>query len=425
MPAAPATDLRERHTQWRDEYARLKGLSLSLDMTRGKPSPEQLDLSNRILGLPGDDYMDADGTDTRNYGGLDGLPAVKQLFGEILGVAAHNVIVGGNSSLTMMYDTLARACQFGVAGGGTGEPWNRVAGRKFICPAPGYDRHFLITEHLGFELVAVAMTGHGPDMDQVESLVAGDAAVKGIWCVPKYNNPDGVCYDGDTVRRLAAMQTAAADFRIMWDNAYAEHHLGDLDDERPALENIARHCGLAGNPDRVIQFASTSKITHPGSGVAAMAASEANVADAKAHIAVQSIGPDKVNQLRLLKLFGDLAGLRAQMKKHAALVRPKFDLVLEILERELGGLGIAQWSRPKGGYFINLNVADGTAARVVQLAGEAGVKLTKAGAPFPYGKDPRDRNVRIAPTFPALDDIRQATEVLAACVKLAAGEHDR
>ena len=410
MPATPSNN-------WRDEYARLKGLSLSLDMTRGKPSPAQLDLSNRVLSLPGDDYRDDDGTDTRNYGGLDGLPAVKELFGAILGVAPQNVIVGGNSSLTMMYDTLARACQFGVVGGDG--PWNRLRERKFICPAPGYDRHFLVTEHLGFQLIAVEMTDHGPDMAQVESLVAGDDTIKGIWCVPKYSNPDGACYDGETVRRLAEMKTAAADFRIMWDNAYAEHHLGE---DRPVLENIAQHCEAADNPNRVIQFASTSKISHPGSGVAAMAGSDANIADARAHIAVQSIGPDKVNQLRLLKLFGDLAGLRAQMKKHAALVRPKFDLVLEILERELGGLGIVRWSKPKGGYFISLDIADGTAKRVVQLADEAGVKLTAAGAPFPYGKDPRDRNVRIAPTFPSLDDIRQATEVLTTCVKLAASE---
>ena len=397
-----------------NEYARLKGLSLSLDMTRGKPSLQQLDLSNRILALPGADYRDEDGTDTRNYGGLDGLPAVRRLFGDILGVAGDEVIVGGNSSLSMMYDTLARACQFGVVGGG---PWNGVAKRKFICPVPGYDRHFLITEHLGFELLPVPMTDHGPDMAQVESLAAGDDTIKGIWCVPKYSNPTGVCYDSETVRRLAGMETAAADFRIMWDNAYAEHHLGEY---RPVLENIARHCEAAGNPNRVIQFASTSKINHPGSGVAAMSASADNLADARSHIAVQSIGPDKVNQLRLLKLFGDLAGLRTHMKKHATLVKPKFDLVLEILERELGGLG--QWSKPKGGYFINLDVADGTAARVVQLAAEVGVKLTAAGAPFPHGKDPHDRNVRIAPTFPSPDDIRQATEVLAVCVKLAASE---
>ena len=410
-------DLHTLHPQWRDEYARLKGRSLSLDMTRGKPSPQQLDLSNRILTLPGDDYVDDDGTDLRNYGGLDGLPAAKRLFGDLLEVAPQQVIVGGNSSLTLMYETLARACQFGVVGGE--RPWNHITKRKFICPTPGYDRHFQITEHLGFELLAVEMTEHGPDMAQVESLVAEDDSIMGIWCVPKYSNPTGACYDADTVARLAAMKTAATDFRILWDNAYAEHHFSD---ERPELENIMQHCAAAGNPHRVILFASTSKICHPGSGVAAMAASDANVADAKAHIAVQSIGPDKVNQLRMLKLFGDRAGLRTHMKKHAALVKPKFDLVLEILERELGDLGIAQWSRPQGGYFISLDGVDGSATQVVQLALDAGVKLTAAGAPFPYGKDPHDRNVRIAPTFPSLSDIRQATEVLAACVKLASAK---
>ena len=416
MSTAPTHQASDRHRQLLDEYARLKGLSLSLDMTRGKPSAEQLDLSNRILALPADDYLE-DGIDTRNYGTPDGLPAVKKLFGGILGVAPENVIVGGNSSLAMMYDSVARACQFGVPDGAG--PWNRIDRRKFICPAPGYDRHFRITEHLGFELIAVAMNDHGPDMDQVESLVAADDTIKGIWCVPKYSNPDGTCYGGETVGRLAAMKTAAADFRIIWDNAYAEHHLSD---HHPVLENIARCCESAGNPNRVIQFASTSKICHPGSGVAAMAAGEANIADAKRHITVQSIGPDKVNQLRLLKLFGDLAGLRAQMKKHAAVVKPRFDLVLEILERQLGGLGIARWSKPKGGYFISLDIPDGKAKRAVQLAAEAGVKLTSAGAPFPFGIDPRDRNIRIAPTFPPLDDIRQATEVLATCVKLAASE---
>jgi DNA-binding transcriptional MocR family regulator len=276
-----------------------------------------------------------------------------------------------------------------------------------------------VTEHLGFQLIAVEMDGNGPDMNQVESLVAGDDTIKGIWCVPRYSNPDGTCYSRQTVQRLANMDTAATDFRIMWDNAYAEHHLSD---DFPALENIAQCCQSAGNQNRVVQFASTSKISHPGSGVAAMAGSEANIAAAKEHISVQSIGPDKVNQFRHLMLFNDLAGLRAHMKKHAALIKPKFDRVLEILQRQLGDLGIAQWTKPKGGYFISLDIADGNAKRVVQLAAEAGVKLTAAGAPFPYGVDPRDRNIRIAPTFPSLDDINQATEVLATCVKLAASE---
>lgn len=404
--------LRAARNQIEKQYAEFKSLNLSLDITRGKPSASQLDLSNDLLSLPGEDYS-ANGTDARNYGGIDGLAAMKALFAEILQVDANNVIVGGNSSLTMMYDTLARACQFGVCGGEG--PWNNQRKRKFLCPTPGYDRHFAITEHLGFELIAVDINDHGPDMHQVESLVAADQQIKGIWCVPKYSNPTGSCYSDEVVQRLASMP-AAPDFRILWDNAYAEHHLTA---QQPALANILDHCVAAGNPNRVIEFASTSKISHPGSGVAAMAASEENITDTRDHLAIQTIGPDKVNQLRHLKLFGDLGGLRRHMKKHAALVKPKFDLVDSTLTRDLGSLGIAQWTRPLGGYFISLDIPDGFARRVVELAGEAGVKLTNAGAPFPYGKDPRDRNIRIAPTFPVLEEVGQATEILAACVKLA------
>lgn len=408
------------HQQILAEYNRLKSLSLSLDMTRGKPSVEQLDLSNQLLTLPGAnarDYFDDAGTDVRNYGGVDGLPAMKQLFADILEVVPQNVIVGGNSSLAMMYDTLVRACQFGVVDGEA--PWNQTPQRAFICPTPGYDRHFLVTEHLGFKLIAVDMNEHGPDMDQVESLVAEQDAIKGIWCVPKYSNPDGVCYSDETVQRLVQMKTAATDFRIMWDNAYAEHHLSE---HRPSLENIAKCCEEAGNPNRVIQFASTSKISHPGSGVAAIASSDANIADAKKHISVQSIGPDKTNQLRQLRLFSSLTALRDHMKKHAQLIKPKFDAVLEILEHELGGLENIRWSKPQGGYFISLDIPSGKAKRAIQLAGDAGVILTAAGAPFPYGKDPHDCNIRIAPTFPPLADIKQATQVLTVCIKLAISE---
>ena len=407
-------ELRARRREFLDEYARLKDLSLSLDMTRGKPSAEQLDLSDALLSLPGE--SEAGGVDTRNYGGADGLAGARQLFAEILEVPPENVLVGGNASLTLMYETLARACLFGAPGGSG--PWSGIQNKKFICPAPGYDRHFTITEHLGFELLLVPMRDDGPDMDEVESLAGGDDSVKGIWCVPKYHNPTGACYGADTLARLASMR-AAPDFRILWDNAYAEHHLFD---DRPALGNIAQLCKEAGNTDRVVQFASTSKICHPGSGVAAMAASDANIADTRAHLAVQTIGPDKVNQLRLLKFFGGIENLRAHMKKHAALLRPKFEAIWEVLERELGGLGIAEWSKPRGGYFISLDIPDGCAARAVQLAAEAGVTLTAAGATFPHGKDPRDRNIRIAPTFPPLDDVRRACEVLAVCVKLAASE---
>ncbi len=403
--------------QLRERYAQFCSRALTLDMTRGKPSAAQLDLSNALLSLPGDDFCDAHGIDARNYGGLDGLAAMRELFGAILGVAADCVVVGGNSSLTMMYDVVARACQFGtVEGVGA---WNELPRRKFLCPSPGYDRHFAITEHLGFELIAVDIDDAGPNMTQVEKLVARDSSIKGIWCVPKYSNPTGACYDFDTVARLANMQCAAPDFRIMWDNAYAEHH---LDDAQPPLENIDAHCRAAGCANRAIQFASTSKMTHPGSGVAAMASSEANIADARAHIEAQSIGPDKVNQLRTLKFFGDLTGVRAHMKKHAAIIKPKFDATLEVLARELTGW--ATWSAPHGGYFINLDIADGCAKRAVQLARDAGVTLTAAGAPFPRGIDPRDRNIRIAPTFPPLDDVICASEVLAVCAKLAMCERD-
>jgi len=406
-------DLKPRKAEYQQLYEQIRQKHLSLDITRGKPSSAQLDLANALLELPGKHFT-VDGTDTRNYGGIDGLPEMKALFAEILGVEASNVIVGGNSSLNMMYDTLARACQFGVPDGE--KPWNQIENRKFLCPTPGYDRHFRVTEHLGFELIAVNLTDHGLDMDQIESLVSADHAIKGIWCVPKYSNPTGTCYDEDTVYRLAAMP-AAKDFRILWDNAYAEHHLTD---NPPHLDNIMTHCIAAGNANRVIEFASTSKISHPGSGVGALAASEDNIQDAKGHLGVQTIGPDKVNQLRHLLLFSDLQGLRTHMQKHAALVKPKFDLVDEVLTRELGGLGIAEWTRPQGGYFVSLDIPDGLAKQVIGLAADAGVKLTGAGAPFPYGKDPRDRNIRIAPTFPVLQEVGQATEVLATCIKLAA-----
>jgi len=411
----PLSLVAKNHSEIKDKYNNFKEMGLSLDITRGKPSAKQLDLANDLLNQPLDNYL-VGGVDSRNYGGIDGLPKMKQLFAEILEMAAENVIVGGNSSLTMMYETLARACQFGVPGGQ--QPWNNIKGRKFLCPTPGYDRHFLITEHLGFELIPVDITSEGPDMDQVEVLAAADNTIKGIWCVPKYSNPTGDSCSEETVRRLAEMK-ATPDFRIMWDNAYAEHH---LDDSPSALANIMSFCIAAGNENRVIEFASTSKISHPGSGVAAMAASSENISDAKRHMSVQTIGPDKVNQLRHLQLFGNLNGLRAHMRQHAILIKPKFDLVLNILQRDLGNLGIASWTSPRGGYFISLDVPNGTAKRVVELANNAGVKLTSAGAPFPYGKDPDDRNIRIAPTFPSIEDLQQATEVLTVCVQLAAIE---
>jgi len=406
-------NLKAHDAEFATQYELFKAQGLNLDITRGKPSAAQLDLSNALLIQPGDHFSD-NGTDARNYGGLDGLPKMKALFAAILEVAPVNVIVGGNSSLNMMYDTLARACQFGVAGGNG--PWNQSAGRKFLCPVPGYDRHFMVTAHLGFELVSVDMRDDGPDMDQVEALAAADNDIKGIWIVPRYSNPTGSTISEDKARRLATM-AASPDFRIMWDNAYAEHHLTD---EVAPLANIMTLCEQAGNPNRVIEFASTSKITHPGSGVAALAAATENITDIKNHLSVQTIGPDKVNQLRHLVLFPDLPALRAHMKRHSALIKPKFDLVEEILQRELGNSGIARWTKPTGGYFVSLDIADGLAREVVRLAADAGVKLTSAGAPFPHGNDPRDRNIRIAPTFPTEQELATATEVLTCCVKLAA-----
>ena len=408
-------DIKSHHRSFKDEYQHFQSLALSLDMTRGKPSPAQLDLSRSLLSLPGQDFVSRAGLDTRNYGVIDGLPEIKSLFAEILECPPDQVIVGGNSSLTMMYDTLQRACQFGVSG--SAAPWNTQTNRKFLCPAPGYDRHFLITEHLGFELVSVTMTDTGPDMDQVEWLVKNDASIKGIWCVPKYSNPTGCCYSDETVTRLASMTTAATDFRILWDNAYSEHHFTET---RPGLANIGDLCARAGNEDRVVQFASTSKISFPGAGVAAMSSSPTNIADAKKHLSVQGIGPDKINQLRHVQLFGNLEGLRNHMAAHADLIRPKFDRVDKILNETLGPWNIATWTKPLGGYFISLDIQDGQARKVIDLAASAGVKLTAAGAPFPYGKDPSDRNIRIAPTFPSIEEMDQATQVLATCIKLVA-----
>ncbi len=385
---------------------------LDLDMTRGKPSPQQLDLSAPMLELPGRaDFRSDDGVDCRNYGGLDGIGETRALFAAILDVPAANVVVGGNSSLTLMHDALVRALLFGVPGGPGA--WRECPQLKFLCPSPGYDRHFALTEHLGFELVAVDMGAAGPELAQVRGLVREDPAVKGMWCVPRYSNPTGISYSAAVVQELASMPTAAPDFRLFWDNAYAEHHLGPA----PApLENVFAACHGAGNPERVLMFASTSKMTFAGAGVAAVAGSDANIADLKRHLAFQSIGPDKVNQLRHARMFPDPAALRAHMQRHAELVRPKFEIVQEVLERELGDSGAAVWTLPEGGYFISLDTQDGCAREVVALAQRAGVRLTAAGATFPYGRDPRDRNIRIAPTFPPLEDIRLAMEVLAVCI---------
>ncbi len=409
-------ELHTRAARLDERYLAVKAQHLALDMTRGKPCREQLDLSLGLLDCLGQsDYRAADGTDCRNYGGLDGLPEARRLFADFLEVDPSEVIIGGNSSLTMMHDIVVQALLRGMPGG-TG-PWRALPAVKFLCPSPGYDRHFAICEHLGIEMLTVDMTSEGPDMDQVEHLVAEDASIKGIWCVPKYSNPTGVTFSDAVVERLAHLHSAALDLRIFWDNAYAVHHLTDTPDH---LRNLAAACQAAGNPDRVLLFGSTSKVSFAGAGVAAMAASANNVRHIKAGMAIQTIGPDKLNQLRHVRFFRDMAGIEAQMRKHAAILRPKFVAVQEVLTRELDGTGVAQWSRPNGGYFVSLDTLDGCAKAVVAMAADAGVQLTQAGATFPYGKDPRDRNIRIAPSMPAADEIRQAMELVAVCIQRVA-----
>ncbi|MFO7706681.1 MAG: aminotransferase class I/II-fold pyridoxal phosphate-dependent enzyme [Desulfobacterales bacterium] len=399
-------------------YREFQSRRISLDMTRGKPCPEQLDLSAALLdGLGRNAYAAADGTDCRNYGGLDGIPEAKRLFANYMGVTTEELIIGGSSSLTLMHDAMTWAMVFGAAEGSP--PWGRQGRVAFLCPSPGYDRHFSICEHLGIDMIPVAMRADGPDMDAVEKLAAADAGIKGIWCVPKYSNPTGAVYSDDVVSRLAVMPTRAPDFRIFWDNAYAVHHLGG----GPAhLADVATACRKGGQPERVLMFGSTSKISFAGSGIAFMAGSRANMAWARTHLGFQTIGPDKLNQLRHVALFKTLEGILAQMQKHAAILAPKFDAVFDVLERELGGTGIARWTRPTGGYFISLDTPPGCARRVVQLAAEAGVKFTPAGSTFPLRKDPADANIRIAPSFPAVADIRTAVEVLAVCIRLAERE---
>lgn len=403
------------------EYAVVKAKGLALNMARGKPSSAQLDLSQAMLGL-----LDApascraeDGTDCRNYGVLEGIPEARRLMAEIMDDRPENVLVGGNSSLTLMHDTVVRFLDFGTLGS---TPWSQFDQVKWLCPVPGYDRHFAITQTFGIENIPVTMTDCGPDMDQVEALVADDPAVKGIWCVPKYSNPGGVTYSDDVVRRLAAMTTAAPDFRIMWDNAYAVHHLFDDKAHQDELLDIAQACAEAGNPDRYVKFASTSKVTLPGAGIAALAASPANVAQIKELMGISSISGDKLNQLRHGRFLVDGAGVARHMARHAALLRPKFALVQQKLSDQLASVGDCRWSNPRGGYFVSFDGPRGTAKRTVQLAKEAGVVLTGAGATWPGGIDPDDSNIRIAPTLPPLDELDQALDVFCLCVKLAALE---
>ena len=411
-------DLQQAKAGLLERYQKFKARDITLDMTRGKPCSDQLDLSLEMLDSINSRNFQAEGAlDCRNYGGLDGIPEAKKLFSEYLEVSIEEIIIGGNSSLSMMHDAFMRAMVKGI--GENNAPWSKLPKVKFLCPSPGYDRHFFICEYLGIEMIPVQMNADGPDMDLVENLVANDETVKGMWCVPKYSNPTGIVYSGEVVDRLASMKTKAADFRIFWDNAYAFHYLKD----KPApLKNILSTCKKAGNPDRVFIFGSTSKITFAGCGLAMMAASEANIARTKKQISFQTIGPDKLNQLRHVSFFKNLAGIEDHMKKHAAILKPKFDTVQHILEEELGGKNIADWSRPEGGYFVSIDTMEGCGAAVVKMAAEAGVKLTPAGSTFPYMQDPLDCNIRIAPSFPPLDDIRTAMELVGVCIQLVSIE---
>lgn len=409
-------ELKKLKGQLEKQFEEVKAKGIHLDMSRGKPSKAQLDLSNGLMDvLNGDsDLVSSDGVDCRNYGVLDGITEARKLLADMSEVPERNILIYGNSSLNVMFDTVSRAMTHGIMGS---TPWCKLDKVKFLCPVPGYDRHFAVTEHFGVEMINVPMTEEGPDMDMVEKLVAEDDAIKGIWCVPKYSNPQGVIYSDETVRRMAALKPAAKDFRIFWDNAYAVHHLYGA--EKGKILNILDECEKAGNPDMVFEFCSTSKISFAGGGIAAIAASEANLADIKKSLTIQTIGFDKVNQLRHVRFFKDADGIAKHMEKHAEFLRPRFELVLETLESQLSGLGAGSWIKPMGGYFITYETNEGCAKRVVALAKEAGVVLTPAGAPFPYGKDPKDSVIRIAPSYPTMEDLKAAAEIFCVCVKVA------
>lgn len=404
-----------------NKYNELKSKELKLDMSRGKPNTEQLDMSMGMIDTLASSHqlVGEQGVDCRNYGVLDGIVEAKRLLSAMIECPIDNIIIYGNSSLNVMYDTVARSMTHGVMGS---TPWAKLDKVKFLCPVPGYDRHFAITEFFGIEMINVPLQADGPDMDMVEGLVSSDPAIKGIWCVPKYSNPTGVSYSDEVVRRFAGLKPAAEDFRIYWDNAYCIHHLYDEPEKQDHILEILEECAKAGNPDMVFKFCSTSKVTFPGSGIAAISASKANLEFIRKQMTVQTIGHDKLNQLRHARFFGDFNGMLEHMKKHAAVLRPKFKIVLDALENELGGLDIASWTNPKGGYFIALDTLDGCAKRVVELCREAGVVMTGAGATYPYGKDPHDSNIRIAPTYPSNDELKEACEVFVTCVKLASLE---
>lgn len=400
-------------------YEEKKALNLQLDMSRGKPSPSQLDVSLGLMDALNSNSVlkSEDGTDCRNYGVLDGIPEAKKLMADMMGTTADHIIIFGNASLTIMYDSISRSYTHGVLGS---TPWCKLDKVKFLCPVPGYDRHFAITERFGIEMINVPMTQDGPDMDMVEELVANDDSIKGIWCVPKYSNPQGYCYSDETVRRFANLKPAAKDFRIYWDNAYVIHHL--YEDNQVEIPDIISECEKAGNPNLVYEFASTSKVSFPGSGIAAMAASAENLADVKKQMTIQTIGYDKLNQLRHVAYFKNIDGLKAHMKKHADAMRPKFEAVLKVLDEELTGAEIGSWVKPLGGYFISFDAMEGCAKKIVAKCKESGVTLTNAGATFPYGKDPKDSNIRIAPSFPTPEEMAVATDLFVLCVKLVSVE---
>lgn len=407
--------LLEMEADLEKQFEDVKGKGISLDMSRGKPAPAQLDMGNKLFDALGgsDSMLSENGMDCRNYGGLEGIPEARKLMADILEVSAENVIVCGNASLPIMYDAISRSMNFGVCGS---TPWCKLEHVKFLCPVPGYDRHFKITELFGIEMINIPMTEDGPDMDLVEKYVNGDPMVKGIWCVPKYSNPSGITYSDDTVRRLAGLKPAAEDFRIYWDNAYCVHDL--YEDKADSLLEILGACVAAGNPDLVFEFASMSKISMAGAGIACVVASANNLNWMKSTMTVQTIGFDKTNMLRHVRYFMDADGVRAHMLNHARILRPKFEATWKVLEKELGGLDIGTWTKPLGGYFISFDSMDGCAKDIVAKCKEAGLVLTGAGATYPYGKDPQDKNIRIAPSYPTVEEMEQAAELFTLCVKL-------
>lgn len=408
-------ELLQEKSELEARFEEVKAKGLKLDMSRGKPSASQLDLAMGMMDVlnSDSDLKCEEGIDCRNYGVLDGIREAKQLLADMMEVSIENVIIYGNSSLNVMFDTVSRSMTHGVMGN---TPWCKLDKVKFLCPVPGYDRHFAITEYFGIDMINVPMTPTGPDMDLVEKLVSEDESIKGIWCVPKYSNPQGITYSDETVRRFAGLKPAAKDFRIYWDNAYGIHHL--YEDKQDYLPEILLECKKAGNPDMVYKFCSTSKVSFPGSGIAAIAASTNNLVDIKKQMTIQTIGHDKLNQLRHVRFYKDIHGMVEHMKKHADILRPKFEAVLDVLEKELGDLGIGSWIRPRGGYFISFDALPGCAKAIVAKAKEAGVVMTKAGATFPYGKDPQDSNIRIAPSFPTPEELAMAAEIFVLSVKL-------